>query len=233
MTEKMQLSELYRYPVKSVLGTVCTQVSVNARGVLGDRLYAILDADGRIGSHKNTRRFIKLEGLFSLQVGLDGDTPTITFPSGETIAFGDARMDAALCAHTGANVALCKESDASFMDDAPLHLVSTASLAWLKSCLPGVGVDARRFRPNFVIEATGDAHHEQSWHGKRMVIGDCEIEITGPTERCVMTTLAQQDLERAPAVLKTVANEDGVNFGVYAKVIKPGTVSKGDAVRFL
>jgi uncharacterized protein len=49
--------------------------------------------------------------------------------------------------------------------------------------------------------------------------------------RCVMTTLAQRDLSRDPGILRTAAQHNQVNVGVYAAVVRGGTIRRGDSVR--
>jgi hypothetical protein len=46
-----------------------------------------------------------------------------------------------------------------------------------------------------------------------------------------MTTLAQGDLPRDPGILRTAAQHNKVNVGVYARVERGGTIQCGDAVR--
>jgi hypothetical protein len=54
--------ELWRYPVKSLLGEPLEEVEVDERGFVGDRLFAVVDSNGKIGSGKTTRRFPCLPG---------------------------------------------------------------------------------------------------------------------------------------------------------------------------
>jgi uncharacterized protein YcbX len=72
---------------------------------------------------------------------------------------------------------------------------------------------------------------ENKWVGKTIRIGDeVVLQVTQPCVRCVMTTLAQGDLPKDPAVLRaTVKNNNGA-FGVYAKVIKTGRIHRGDKI---
>jgi MOSC domain-containing protein YiiM len=45
-----------------------------------------------------------------------------------------------------------------------------------------------------------------------------------------MITLPQDDLPKDPGILRTAAQHNGVNVGVYASVISGGNLRRGDAV---
>jgi uncharacterized protein YcbX len=53
----------------------------------------------------------------------------------------------------GDDLRIVEESRVSHHDAAPLHLLTTASLAWLQARLSGSQVDGRRFRSNILLEA--------------------------------------------------------------------------------
>ncbi len=63
-------------------------------------------------------------------------------------------------------VTLAKEQFIPHFDDASVHLVTTASLDWLRAKLPGSVVNESRFRPNVVIETEWAGLVEQNWLGK-------------------------------------------------------------------
>ena len=46
-----------------------------------------------------------------------------------------------------------------------------------------------------------------------------------------MTTLSQGDLPKDPRILRTAAQHNHANVGVYAAVLKGGTIRRGDQVR--
>jgi uncharacterized protein YcbX len=77
------VSELWRYPVKSMAGERLPRAEVGAAGVPGDRTYALVDAEtGRIASAKHPRRWGR---LLELAATLEGDgSVTIAFPDGTT-----------------------------------------------------------------------------------------------------------------------------------------------------
>ena len=61
-------------------------------------------------------------------------------------------------------------------------------------------------------------------------IGSVRLAITEPCPRCVMITLPQGDLSKDSGILRTAAQHNAVNVGVYASVINGGTIRRGDTV---
>lgn len=122
----------------------------------------------------------------------------------------------------------------TFFDCAMVHILTTATLDQLRELYPQGRFEVRRFRPNIVVEpASGEKRFaENVWVGHRLTIGDeVRLNITGPCGRCVMTTLAQGDLPKDPGILRTAAQHNQVNVGVYAAVVRGGTIRRGDSVR--
>ena len=118
----------------------------------------------------------------------------------------------------------------TYFDAFPLHLVSTNSIAAL-SALSGVPADARRFRPNFVIEGEhpGGSLLENTWVGRRLLLGAAEVEVCSLTFRCGMPSQPQtSDLPKAPPIVKAIYDQLDSKFGVYARVLRPGSVRVGD-----
>ena len=229
----MHVAELWRYPVKSLRGERCDELRVHARGMEGDRRYALVDVDGKFGSHKSTRRFVRMRGLFDLAGREEGGVTSILFPDGSLLEAEDPALGPALSAHVGQPVTLEEEAAVSHQDAAAIHIVTTASLRWLRERLPSsaqASVDVRRFRPNVVVEVEGTELRERDWVGRHVTLGDVELAITETTERCVMTTLAQEALPKDPAILRAIAQEASARFGVYASVVRSGALRVGDAV---
>ena len=123
--------------------------------------------------------------------------------------------------------------EGTFFDLGPVHLLTTATLDRLRKLVPEARFEAKRFRPNLVIEPGEDAEGfvEDEWIGRTLAIGDeVRLAVTGPTARCVMTTLAQGDLPKDPSVLRAAVKNNEGNVGVYATVVRSGRVRRGDVV---
>ena len=124
----------------------------------------------------------------------------------------------------------------TFFDLAIVHLLTTATIDRLRALYPPGRFEVRRFRPNIVVATSPDAQGfvENEWIGHAVAIGDeVRLQVTGPCPRCVMTTLAQGDLPKDSGILRTAAQHNQVNVGVYADVIAGGTVRRGDPVTLI
>jgi hypothetical protein len=121
----------------------------------------------------------------------------------------------------------------TFFDLAVVHLLTTATIDRLRALYPEGRFEVRRFRPNIVVSTGPDAHGfvENDWIDRTVEIGDeVRLRVTGGCPRCVMTTLPQGDLPRDPGILRTAAQHNQADVGVYADVIAGGAVRRGDAV---
>ena len=75
---------------------------------------------------------------------------------------------------------------------------------------------------------------EQNWLGKTVRIGQgVVLEITHPTERCLMTNFAQPSIPEDKSIFTCIGKEAGLNFGVYAKVLAGGEVNCGEKVEII
>jgi uncharacterized protein len=122
----------------------------------------------------------------------------------------------------------------TFFDCAVVHLLTTATLDRLRELYPHGRFEVRRFRPNIVVETVAAANGfiENEWTGRGLAIGDTvRLNVTGPCPRCVMTTLTQGDLPRDPGILRTAAQHNQANVGIYAAVVRGGMIRRGDPVR--
>lgn len=124
----------------------------------------------------------------------------------------------------------------TFFDGAPVHLLTTATLDRLRECYPPGRFEARRFRPNIVVQGTGGAAEflEDSWLDRTVSIGDeAQLRIWRRCPRCVMTTLPQADLPADPGILRTAARQNEGYVGVYATVVREGLIRRGDQLRLV
>jgi uncharacterized protein len=123
--------------------------------------------------------------------------------------------------------------EGTFFDCAVVHVLTTATVDRLRELYPEGRFEVRRFRPNIVVEIASGVKDfvENAWIGGTLAVGDAvRLSLTGPCPRCVMTTLPQGDLGKDPGILRTAAQHNHANVGLYASVVRGGTVRRGDAI---
>lgn len=121
----------------------------------------------------------------------------------------------------------------TFFDCAVIHVLTTATIDRLRELYPQGRFEVRRFRPNIVVHtAPGEKNFvENAWVGRTLALSnEVRLNITGPCPRCVMTTWPQGDLPKDPGILRVAAQHNQANVGVYAAVLKGGTIRRGDPV---
>ena len=230
------VAALWRYPVKSMLGERLDRFELDERGVVGDRLYAVRDAEGRLGSGKSTRRFRRMDALRHIRArSVAGGPPLLVLADGRELSCTDPAATGLLSAELGFPVSVDREGAVPHMDAEPVHLLTTAALGWLRGELPGGMVDERRFRPNLVVDTADSAARadlvEDDWIERTVRIGDTvRLRVVKRTARCAMVNQARDGLPDDPRVLRTLAERNELNFGVYARPVRGGTVRVGDPV---
>jgi uncharacterized protein len=231
-----RVTELWRYPVKSLAGERLPAAEIGELGIAGDRSHGLVDLG--TGLVLTARRVPDL--LFASTVTSDAGDVAVRLPDGSVTA--DA---VELSAWLGRHVELRRAEPATSgryeiaaNDDRPdgewyewdgpegvfhdssrtrVSIVSEASLAdW----------DVRRFRPNVVISGTD----ERDLLGATVRIGTAELEVVKEIDRCVIVTRPQPGLDRDKSVLVAVHRERNGNMGVGAIVRTRGTTAVGDPI---
>ena len=121
----------------------------------------------------------------------------------------------------------------TFFDLATIHLLTTATTDRLRELYPEGRFEARRFRPNIVIEPHPAAKDfvENGWIDQVLRIGeDVRLRISKLCGRCVMTTLAQGDLPGDLGILRAASIHNHGKVGAYASVERGGIITRGDLV---
>jgi uncharacterized protein YcbX len=117
-----------------------------------------------------------------------------------------------------------------FIDESPLHFLTSSVLGQLADERPDLDWDVRRFRPNIVVD--DKATSLDTSPQRRILLGHVEIQVINPCTRCVMTTRPQPGgLERELDVLRHVSRYHDSNVGTRARVVRPGVVRERDDVR--
>jgi MOSC domain-containing protein len=127
----------------------------------------------------------------------------------------------------------------SFFDLFPLSVLTTSTLDQLSELEPQSRFDARRFRMNVIVDTPASGFVENEWVGRSLAIGDdVKLGVALPDPRCVMPSLAQEELPRDPRILKALAQHNRIDVagalfpcaGVYAVAEAEGEIRKGDRI---
>ncbi len=223
------VKSLQRFPVKSMLGEHCAHLDIDDRGCVGDRLWSVRTADGKIGSGKDTRRFAAVPGLLSLRAREHDGRVVLTFPDGTRSRIDAAQTIGLLSRHLGRPVTVSRETAVSHFDDGPISLVGSASVDALGR-ERNQPVDPARFRANILVD-TEEPFLEDTWIGRRLLIGTATLRVTMASPRCVMVNMGTADLPAQPGNLTAIGRLNALCLGVIAAVESPGRISRGDTVR--
>lgn len=301
-----KIREIWRYPVKSMLGESIAQCQVASRGLVGDRNWAVRDEHAReMRGGREVPKMLQCSAKY-LEEPHEGSITVaeITLPDDNRIKSNDSNINTLLSKLLDRSVTLWplqpasntehykrREFGAGFMarlsrseairphinnlikwggftgkvreafnrepdepipdmsvmpadileytsplgtyfNAFPIHIITTATLTAMEQCNSTARWDARRFRPNFVIETNAELTGlaENSWCNRILSIGETELKCEIPTPRCGMTTNAQSELPKDNTILRTIVRDANQVLGVYANIIKAGRVSVGDAV---
>lgn len=134
--------------------------------------------------------------------------------------------------------------EGGFFDFAPLHVMTSASLAAIENAAQKP-VSAARYRPNIMIESVSDtAFAENHWLDRSLQVGSAIICVIAPTPRCAVPMLAQNGEGLLKEAVSCVNRMNRIEFealgpglfpclGAYARVVQPGTIRLGDQVVLL
>jgi uncharacterized protein YcbX len=285
-----RIRELWRFPVKSMLGEALDAADLGEGGIVGDRAYALVDNEtGKVASAKHPKLWPNMLACRAAFVdpprpGDDAPPVRIEIADGHSVRSDAADADAVLSEFFGRDVKLARAAkngytidqyhpdeddydpeghrdevveaqlgaaffnqrglpsavpEGSFFDLYPVSVLTTSSLDQLEELEPESRFDARRFRMNVIVDTPASGFVENAWVGRTLAIGDdVELGVALPDPRCVMPSLAQEDLPRDPKILKALARHNRIDLGgarypcagVYAVAEATGTIRKEDRV---
>jgi uncharacterized protein len=157
-------------------------------------------------------------------------------PEGHRDTVTESKLGSALFAEAGLPSAV---PVGAFFDLFPVSVLTTSTLGRLYELRPESRFDERRFRMNVIVSTQEAGFLENDWTGHELQISDgVRLGVAIPDPRCVMTTLAQDELPKDNEVLRTLARQNRLDVagglypcaGVYATVESTGTIRSGDSV---
>ncbi len=214
-----EISEIWRYPVKSLLGERVERAELTASGLVGDHVYGLFDEQtGYVLSAKRHGRLLEASARWDDETG----QATIYLPDGTNAIAGSPACDSVLSAWLGRAVRVIKPepgvayefelNDPDQSDDEPpvltfpsapgslfdghsaLHAVFSSALARARAWAPTSDWSVPRFRPQLVVDDSAQSAAEESWIGAKLRVGPTVLcRARKWTTRCVITTRPQHD----------------------------------------
>ncbi len=230
-----RITQIFRYPVKSMAGESLDVARLGWQGIEGDRRFAL-----RRIADKSAFPFLtasKLPGLllykpFRLDGNGDELHPThVRTPDGKEYQLQSDELREEISRRHGSDVELMNLKHGIF-DESPISVITLSTVHGIER-ESGRDLDLRRFRPNIVIETkTPEPFEENSWLGRTLMLGEgnCAIGITLKDERCVMVNLDPDTAEKDSEVMKTIVRLNQNYAGVYGAVVRAGEVRVGQVV---
>ena len=166
----MWISELWRYPVKSMAGERLEDTMLRVDGIPGDRALYVIDGRGRILSARTKPNLLRHRA----RVDDDGDVLVDGRP------WRSAEAAAAVRTAAGPDARLVPATGAERFDILPL-LVAT------DGAIRAFGHDRRRLRPNIVVSGV-EGLTERGWQGRLLAAGQAVIALADLRGRCIITT---------------------------------------------
>ncbi len=251
---EMKVAEVWRYPVKSMLGEELNQAEVEPAGIQGDRQWAVVDAES--GVSLSAKRYAE---LLSCRAWTNDSEIMIALPDGSEFPVSSTEAANGLSDLLGRKVVtrsaestqtiqhefptaitegegepfLWEPGTEAFFDRAPLHLLTSATLSELRRLQPESVFHRARFRPNFIIDTDETGFVENDWVNRDLKLGSLKCRVINHKPRCVMVTRYQGDLPKDIEVIRTILKNNDGNAGVELRALESGTLRSGDEVAII
>lgn len=243
--------EIWRYPVKSMLGEQIQEANTGPGGIQGDRQWAVVDAQS--GVSLSAKRY---PDLLRCRAWTSDGTVMVKLPDNRELPVDSEDTRQGLCELLGRQVTtrsadtveniqhefptavtegagdpfLYEPKTEAFVDCAPLQLITTATLKKLQQLLPNSAIHRARFRPNFLVDIEEADFVENEWVNRELSLGSLKCHVYDDTRRCIMVALAQGDLPRDMQVIRTILRENKARAGVALKALGSALVREGATV---
>lgn len=246
------ITALYTAAIKGTRLVNVDHVVLDERGATGDRKFFVADERSRMRNGK------QLGSLQAVIARFDPPRLALEFPDGSVVK-GEIELgepvptqffshqvvgrevlgpwSQALSAFCGQPLRLLESGSAVDRGaKGPVSLISRGSLRRIGEQAGTEPLDARRFR--MMIEVDGVAPHaEDEWLGRRLQVGTAVLRFDGNVGRCLVTTRDPETgettvptLDLLRAYRTEIETTEPLPFGIYGRVLRPGTVKVGDTL---
>jgi uncharacterized protein YcbX len=210
----MTVSEIWRYPVKTMAGEVLQRARIGPLGIEGDRVVHVEDAHGRVITSRFHPRFLGHQAA----LGPDGEPLVDGRPWNSPVVSAEV-IDIA-----GPGARLVRFDGIERFDVLPLLVATDGAIA-------AFGHDRRRLRPNIVIGGVAGLA-EREWAGGRLRIGRVLIGVQDLRQRCIMTSFDADTLVQKMDITGSIFRRFGGTLALDCFVVEQGEIAVGDPVQW-
>ena len=211
----MQVTEIWRYPVKTMAGEKLQQARIGPLGLEGDRVVRVENAEHRVITSRSHPRFLGHKGTLG--------------PYGEPLVDGrpwnSAQVAVEVVDIVGPGAKLVRFDGAERFDVLPL-LVAT------DGAITAFGHDRRRLRPNIVIGGV-EGLGEREWPGGCLRIGNVLIGVQDLRLRCIMTSYDPDTQVGDKEITRGIYRRFEGKLALNCFVIEGGEIAVGDHVELV
>lgn len=211
----MNVTKIWRYPVKTMAGEALQRARVGPLGIEGDRVVHVEDAGGETITSRSHPRFLGLKGT----LGPDGE------PRVDGRPWRSPEVAVKVVDIGGPGARLVGYDGAERFDVLPLLVATDGAIA-------AFGHDHRRLRPNIVIGGV-EGLSERDWPGGCLRIGRVLIGVQDLRLRCIMTSFDPDTLAQTKEITRDIYRRFEGKLALNCFVIESGEIAVGDAVELL
>jgi len=211
----VKITEIWRYPVKTMAGETLQRADIGPLGIEGDRVVHVEDASGRVITSRSHSRFLGHKG----SLGAHGEIMVDRRPWDSSEVAADVVDIAGPGAH------LVRFDGAERFDVLPLLIATDGAIA-------AFGYDRRRLRPNIVIGGV-EGLTEGEWPGACLRIGKALIGVQDLRLRCIMTSYDPDTLVQDKEITRGIYRRFDGKLALNCFVIEGGEIVVGDPVQLV
>lgn len=211
----MNITAIWRYPVKSMAGEKLQRVCIGPLGIAGDRLVHVEGAQGHVITARSHPRLLGHQGTLG--------------PDGEPLVDGrpwySPEVAATVVDIGGPGAKLVRDDGAERFDVLPLLVATDGAIA-------AFGHDHRRLRPNLVIGGV-EGLAEREWPGGCLRLGKVVIGVQDLRLRCIMTSYDPDTQAQDKEITRGIYRRFEGKLALNCFVIEGGRIAVGDEVQLM
>ena len=211
----MKITEIWRYPVKTMAGEKLKRAGVGPLGIEGDRVVHVENSKGRVITSRSHPRFLGHKG----SLGLHGEIMVDGRP------WDNPEVAAEVVDIAGPGAKLVRYDGAERFDVLPLLVATDGAIA-------AFGHDHRRLRANIVIGGV-EGLIEREWPGACLRIGKVLIGVQDLRLRCIMTSYDPDTLVQDKGITRDIYKRFDGKLALNCFVIEGGEITVGDEVKLV